>query len=55
MDQRYFKGNWTEKLIMELFNRMYINENNIISKQEMEALKQKFILKETVNNDKEKI
>lgn len=55
LDQRYTKGIWLEKLIMELFNRMYINEKNIVSKQEIEGLKQKFIIKETLNNDKEKL
>jgi len=32
MDHKYTKGIWIEKLVMELLNRMFVNENNIVSK-----------------------
>jgi hypothetical protein len=40
-------------MLIELFNRMYTNENRVIFKEEIEQLKSKY-LTNNVHNEKEK-
>lgn len=53
-DARYTKAFWLEKFLTQIFNRLAHNDNNFISKQEMEALEQQFLVKDCGSNDKEK-
>lgn len=53
-EAKYSKAFWLEKLLTQIFNRLAHNEGGFVSKQEMEALEQQFLLKDCGSNDKEK-
>ena len=43
---KFKNANFIEKFIQELFFRLLTNDNNIIYKQEVDALKQEFLFKD---------
>lgn len=53
-DTRYIKAMWLEKMIIQIFNRLQTSEHNMVTKQEIEALKHQFLIKDCSGNDKEK-
>lgn len=53
-DTKYTKAFWLDKLLIQMISRLHHNEDNTISKQELEALKTQFLVKECSSNDKEK-